>query len=135
MKMAKALFFFLAAGIVFSCNAQSSRDDDQTQVKQSDQVQVYYFHLTRRCATCKAVEEVSKQAVQAMNSDKVSYAAYNLEKPEGKKMATKLSVTGQTLLIAGGDKKINITREGFLHARTKPEKLKEIVREKVKALL
>jgi len=135
MKVAKVLFFFLAAGIVFSCNAQSSRDDDQTQVKETDQVMVYYFHMSRRCATCKAVEDVSKQSVQEMNSDKVSYAAYNLEEPEGKKMADKLNVSGQTLLIAGGDKKINITREGFLHARTKPEKLKEIVREKVKALL
>ena len=135
MKVAKVLFFFLAAGIVFSCNAQSSGDDDQTQVKQADQVQVYYFHMSRRCATCKAVEDVSKQAVQEMNSEKVSYAAYNLEKPEGKKMAEKLNVTGQTLLITGGDKKINITREGFMHARTKPEKLKEIVQEKVKSLL
>ena len=135
MKIAKVLFFFLAAGIVYSCNAQSSRDDEQTQVKQTDQVQVYYFHMSRRCATCKAVEDVSKQAVLDMNSDKVSYAAYNLEEPEGKKMAKKLNVSGQTLLVAGGDKKINITREGFMHARTKPEKLKEIVREKVKSLL
>ena len=135
MKVAKVLFFFLAAGIVFSCNAPNSRDDDQTQVKQTDQVQVYYFHMSRRCATCKAVEDVSRKAVLDMNSDKVSYAAYNLEEAEGKKMAEKLNVSGQTLLVAGNDKKINITREGFMHARTKPEKLKEIVREKVKSLL
>jgi len=135
MKVAKVLFFFLAAGIVFSCNAPSSRDDDQTQVKQTDQVQVYYFHMSRRCATCKAVEDVSRKAVLDMNSDKVIYAAYNLEEAEGKKMAEKLNVSGQTLLVAGNDKKINITREGFMHARTKPEKLKEIVREKVKSLL
>ena len=135
MKIAKALFFFLAAGIVFSCNAQSSRDDNQAQVKQADQVQVYYFHMSRRCATCKAVEDVSRQAVQQMNGNKVSYAAYNLEEPEGKKMAEELDVIGQTLLIVGGDKKINLTREGFLHARTKPEKLKEILMEKVKSLL
>ena len=135
MKMAKVLFFFLAAGIVFSCNGQSSRDDDQTQVKQADQVQVYYFHMSRRCATCKAVEDVSRQAVQEMNSDKVNYAAYNLEEPEGKKMAEKLNVSGQTLLIAGGDKKINLTREGFMHARTQPEKLIEMMQEKVKSLL
>ena len=135
MKMAKALFFFLAAGIVFSCNAQGSRDDDHTQVKQTDQVLVYYFHMSRRCATCKAVENVSKQAVQEMSSDKVSFEAYNLEEPEGEKKAKQLNVSGQTLLVAGGDKKINITREGFLHARTKPEKLKEIVQEKVKSML
>ena len=135
MKVVKVLFFFLAAGIVFSCNAQSSRDNDQTQVKQTDQVQVYYFHMSRRCATCKAVEDVSRQAVQEMNSDKVSFAAYNVEKPEGEEKASKLNISGQTLLITNGNKKVNITREGFMNARTKPEKLKEIVREKVKALL
>jgi hypothetical protein len=134
MKIAKALFFFLAAGIVFSCNAQSSRDDNQAQVKQADQVQVYYFHMSRRCATCKAVEDVSRQAVQEMNGNKVSYAAYNLEEPEGKKMAEELDVTGQTLLVARGDKKINLTREGFMFARSKPEKLKEVVQQKINSL-
>jgi hypothetical protein len=135
MKIAKVLFFFLAAGIVLSCNAQSSRDDVKTQVKQAEKVQVYYFHMSRRCATCKAVEDVSRQAVQEMSSEKVSFEAYNLEKPEGENKANELNVSGQTLLIAGGDKKINITREGFMHARTRPEKLKEILQEKVKSLL
>src|SRR6056297_3488770 len=102
MKVAKVLLFFLAAGLVFSCNAQSSRDDDQAQVKQSDQVQVYYFHMSRRCATCKAVEDVSKQAVQEMSTDKVSFEAFNLEKSEGEKKAKEMNVSGQTLLIAGG---------------------------------
>lgn len=134
MKIAKVVFFVLAAGIVFSCNAQSNKEDNQTQVKQADQVQVYYFHMSRRCATCKAVEDVSKQAVQEMNSNKVSFEAYNLEKTKGKDKAKELNVSGQTLLVAGGDKNINLTREGFMNARTKPEKLKEIVQEKVKSL-
>ena len=134
MKITKVLFLVMAAGIVFSCNAQSSQNDKQTEVKESDQVQVYYFHMTRRCATCKAVGDVSKQAVQEMNSDKVSFAAYNIEKPEGEQKAEKLNVSGQTLLIANGNEKINITREGFMNARTKPEKLKKIVQQKVKSL-
>lgn len=135
MKIAKVVFFVLAAGIVFSCNAQGNQENDQTQVKQADQVRVYYFHMSRRCATCKSVEEVSKQAVQEMNSNKVSFKAYNLEKPEGEKKAKEMNVSGQTLLVAGGDKQINLTREGFMNARTNPEQLKEMVQEKVKSLL
>lgn len=134
MKILQVLFFVIAAGIVFSCNAQSSQDDEQTQVKESDQVEVYYFHTSRRCATCKAVEDVAKEAVQDLNSDKVSFSEYNIEKSEGEEKAKELNVSGQALLIAGGDKKINITREGFTNARTKPEKLKEIVHQKVKSL-
>ena len=131
MKIAQVVFFFMAAGFMFSCNAQSNQEDDQTQIKQADQVMVYYFHMSRRCATCKALEDVSRQAVQEINNDQVNFVAYNLEKPEGETMAEKLNVSGQTLLVAGGDKKFNITREGFMHARTKPDKLKE----KVKSLL
>ena len=134
MKITKLLFLLMAAGIVFSCNAQTSQDEQQTEVNESEQVTVYYFHMTRRCATCKAVEDVSKQAVQEMNSEKVSFTGYNIEKPEGERMAKKLNVSGQTLLIAGGNEKINITREGFINARTKPEKLKEILQQKVKSL-
>ena len=134
MRIAQVLFFLMIAAITFSCNAQSSQDDSQTKVAESDEVQVYYFHNTRRCATCKAVEKVSKEAVAEMNSDKVSFAAYNVEKSKGEEKAEKLNISGQTLLIAGGGEKINITQEGFMNARTKPEKLKEIVEQKVKSV-
>src|SRR6056297_2805064 len=123
MKITQVLFFVMLAGIGLSCNAQSSQDSKQSENSQvkAENVQVYYFHMTRRCATCKAVEDVSKQAVQEMNSDKVSFTGYNIEKPEGERMAKKMNVSGQTLLIAGGNEKINITREGFMNVRTKPE--------------
>ena len=135
MQTLKVLFFFMIAGIVSSCNAQGSQDDKQTQVKEVDRVEVYYFHMTRRCVTCKAVENISKQAVQTMDKTNVRFTGYNIEKPEGKKMAKKLNVSGQALLIVGGNQKINITREGFMFARTKPEKLKEVVQQKINALL
>jgi len=133
MKIIHVLFFALTVTFTFSCNAQGSQDDQQTQIKESDsdKATVYYFHMTRRCATCEAVENVAKQAVQEMENDKVRFAAYNVEKSEGEKIAKKLGISGQTLLITNGEKQFNITREGFLNARTKPEKLKEIVEQKV----
>ncbi|MBS3807505.1 MAG: hypothetical protein KGY60_08390 [Bacteroidales bacterium] len=136
MKITQVLFFVVLAGIALSCNAQGSQEDkqsDNSQVK-AEKVQVYYFHTTRRCATCKAVEDVSKQAVKEMDRNNVSFAAYNIEKPEGEKQAKKVGVHGQALLIVGGDKKMNITREGFMYARSKPEKLKEIVQQKINSL-
>ncbi len=136
MKITQVLFFVMLAGIGLSCNAQSSQENkqsDDSQVK-AENVQVYYFHMTRRCATCKAVENVSKQAVKEMDGNNVSFAAYNVEKPEGEEQAKKLGVHGQGLLIVSGDKKINLTREGFMFARTKPEKLKELVQQKINSL-
>lgn len=134
MRIEQVLFFVMAAGIVFSCNAQSSQNEKQTEVKESDKVTVYYFHMTRRCATCKAVENVSRKAVQEMDNSNVRFTGYNVEKSEGEKIAKKMNVSGQALLIVGGDQKINITREGFMFARTKPDKLKEVVQQRINSL-
>lgn len=136
MKITQVFFFVVLAGLALSCNAQSSQDSEQSddsQVK-AENVQLYYFHMTRRCATCKAVEDVSKQAVKEMDGKNVSFSEYNVEKPEGEEKAKKLDVHGQALLIVSGDKKINLTREGFMHARTNPEKFKEIVQQKINSL-
>jgi hypothetical protein len=136
MKITQVLFFVMLAGVALSCNGQSSQKNEQTSENQvqADQVNVYYFHMTRRCFSCKAVEESSKQAVQEMNKDNVNFVSYNLEKPEGKKMAKNLNIAGQTLLIVGGDEKINITREGFMNLR-QPEKFKDIIHKKINSIL
>lgn len=134
MRILQVFFIVMATSMVFSCNAQSSKADEGTTINASEDVKVYYFHTSRRCATCKAVERVSKQAVLEMNSDEVVFGAYNIEETEGEQMAEKLGISGQTLLVTDGDKKINITQEGFMNARSKPEKLKEIVQQKVKSL-
>lgn len=134
MRMVKVLCLVMITFIVASCNAQDNKKEGQTQVKGFDDVQVYYFHMTRRCATCKAVENVSKEAVEEMNNDNVSFLAYNVEKSEGEEKAEKMNVSGQTLLITNGNKQFNITQEGFMNARSKPEKFKELIHQKVKSL-
>ncbi len=125
---------FLMAGMGASCSGQGNNEQD-TSVTKTGEVQVYYFHLTRRCVTCKTVQKESKKAVEALYGDKVSFTDYNLEKAEGKKKAEELGVHGQSLLIVGGGKKINITNEGFMYARSKPDKLKEIIKKKIDPLL
>ena len=135
MKITKLVAFLMLIGAGLSCSANANKEDNKNEeIRQAETVEVYYFHNTRRCATCKAVESVSKEAVEAMENEKVSFTEFNLEKPEGEKKAKELGVSGQTLLIVGGDRKINITQEGFMYARTKPETLKELVQQKVNSL-
>jgi len=123
-------------GVGLSCNANANKKENKKEeARQAETVDVYYFHNTRRCATCKAVESVTKEALETMENEKVSFTELNLERPEGKKKAKELGISGQTLLIVCGDKKVNITQKGFMYARSKPEKLKEIVRQKVNDLL
>ncbi len=123
---------FLISCISMSCVGQNN---DNTASQQTGDVEVYYFHFTRRCATCKAVELETKQAVQELYGDAVQFLTYNLETDEGEQKADELGVSGQTLLIVKGETNINITRAGFMNARNNPGKLKQIIKNKIDPLM
>lgn len=125
----------LVLGLNTACSAQPENATSTTVVSVDQEVEVFYFHNTRRCATCQAVETVSDEAIAELFGERVSFKEYNLEEADGKQKATDLGVSGQTLLIVGGDKKINITNEGFMYARSNPDKLKQIISDKITPLL
>ena len=136
MKAIKILFFtVLVISINVSCSANTGKKDKNTEAPQAVKVEVYYFHYTHRCATCRAVESVSKEAVADLYGNKVSFTGYNLDEKAGEAKGKELGVSGQTLLIVAGDKKIDITNEGFMNARSNPDKLKQIIKEKIDSLL
>jgi len=136
MKTIKILFLtILAFSMNISCSSQSNKSEDNSTTVSVDNVEVYYFHTSRRCATCKAIESVSKEAVAELYGEKVSFTSYNLDETEGKEKGEEVGVSGQTLLIVSGDTKTNITNEGFMHARSNPEKLKEIIKTNIDPLL
>ena len=107
----------------------------QAQEKDQPKVQVYYFHLTTRCATCRAIESEAKQDVKELFGEDVSFSAYNLDDPAGEAKGKELGVNSQSLIAVKGGKKVNLTNEGFLYARTDPDKFKEVIEEKIKPLL
>ena len=122
-------------GMNLSCSAQAEKKPSKKTVSQANDVEVYYFHYTRRCATCNAVEKVSEEAVKELYGDRIPFKSFNLDDPEGKEKASQLEISGQSLLIVSGDQKINITNEGFMHARSNPGKLKQIISGKLSSLL
>ncbi len=135
----KILKFFFAMIMVFfittSCIAQSKKQES-TQVKlKTEKVQVYYFHYTKRCPTCQAIESQSKKFISDLYGDNVSFTALNLDENEGAVKGKELGISGQTLLIVKGNTQINLTNEGFMYARNNPEKLKLILKEKIDPLL
>ena len=136
MKTLQFLIFIVTAlSMNFSCHAQADNNENNTEVSKADEIEVFYFHYTRRCKTCKAVEDVSKETVAELYGDMISFTSFNLDEPEGKEKSQDLGVSGQTLLIVNGDTKINITNEGFMYARSNPEKLKQIISKKINPLL
>jgi hypothetical protein len=133
------LIFVLIALNGISCDAQTNQKPASTVAKNSD-IEVYYFHMTTRCVTCKTVEAEARKNVEMLYADqvkagKISFTALNLEEATGKSMGEKLGVNSQTLLIVKGDQKINITNEGFLYAVSQPQRFTEVMKSKIDPLI
>ena len=134
-----SLLFLFTATILFSCKTQTAENQTAESVASND-VQVYYFHNTKRCATCNAVEDETKVALEIFYKDQMTagtmeFTSLNLEDEKGKEMAKSLHVSGQTLLITKGDTHVNLTNEGFMNARTNPTKFHEILKAQIDKLL
>jgi hypothetical protein len=131
--------FVLIAVLTISSNGQTNRKPAQSASKNGD-IEVYYFHMTTRCVTCKTVEAEARKNIEMLYAEqfkagKISFTALNLDEATGKSMGEKLGVNSQTLLIVKGDQKINITNEGFLYAVSQPQKFTEVMKSKIDPLI
>lgn len=139
----KTLKFFIVFALLtpfLSCTGQTSTAENKSSSNNSDKIEAYYFHFTARCVTCKTIEANAKDNLEKLYPNQVkqgliTFQSVNLDENANKPLAERLGVSGQTLLIVKGDKKINLTNEGFMYAVVKPEKFKEIINEKVDGLM
>ena len=105
-----------------------------------ENIEIYYFHFTRRCVTCNAIESETKIALKKYYSEElengvIQFTSLNLDNKEGKKIADELKLSGQSLLIVKGENHINLTSQGFMTARSNPEKFHEVLKSKIDELL
>lgn len=137
-------FRFIIAILLFvpfiSCSAQPSEKETAASDNNSDKIEAYYFHFTARCVTCNTIEAKTKENIESLypnlfKQGLITFQSINLDDSDTGPLAKRLGVSGQTLLIVKGDKKVNLTNEGFMYAVVKPEKFKEIINEKVDGLL
>jgi len=145
MRILKSSLLLVALAIaLFSCNTQKTENKklntQKTETAISEDLQIYYFHNTKRCATCNAVEDETKVALKMFYEDNMkdgtmNFTSLNLEEENGVKMAQSLQVSGQTLLIVKGEARVNLTNEGFMNARTNPTKFHEILKTQIDQLL
>lgn len=122
-----------------SCNAQTAKKQT-AKVVSTGKVEVVYFHFTRRCMTCNAVETESKKALEAMypqliKSGKITFKSINLDDASSKTAAEKCGAEGQSLLVMSAGKRIDLTSQGFLYAVSNPAKLKAELRKTIDPLL
>lgn len=103
-------------------------------------VEVYYFHYTHRCVTCQAVETETIKAVKQLYPEQykkglISFKSVNLDEKSSDALAKKCKVEGQALLVISGSKRVDLTEQGFMYARSKPEALKAELKKVINPLL
>jgi hypothetical protein len=133
------LSFALLMLASISCNSQTNQKPAPA-ISDNNDVEVYYFHMTTRCVTCKTVEAEARKNIEMLypaqvKTGKITFIALNLEEASGKSFSEKLGVNSQTLLIVKGEQKINITNEGFLYAVSQPQKFAEVMKSKIDPLM
>jgi len=136
-----SLIVFFAINIYAQCcsNAVQNPTCCDSRAKLADNtektdIEAYYFHFTRRCVTCQSVEKVSADALKELYGGKIVLKSINLDEKESEVLAKKLGIEGQTLLVVKGTKKVELTNDGFMYARTNPSKLKEKIKSAVESL-
>lgn len=123
-KLLTLLFFVVLTGI--SVNAKSSLENRTGEGKTI----VYYFHNTRRCPTCLAIEKEAKKVLEdsfaeACEKGEIAFEAYNAEDSENKELVKKMNVTGSALIIVKNGDKYDLTSKGFMYALKQPEKFRK----------
>jgi hypothetical protein len=140
MKTFRLIIAILLFSPLIACTSQPTEKQVKVSESNSDKIEVYYFHFTARCVTCKTIEASAKENLETLYPNQfkqglITFQSLNLEEAPNKTLANKLGVSGQALLIVKGDKKVNLTNDGFMYAVVKPERFKEIINEKVDGLM
>ena len=91
--------FVLITLVGITCNAQPNQRPEPT-VSGDNDIEVYYFHLTMRCTTCKTVEAEARKNIEMLYSEKVkegriSFTALNLDEASGKSMGENWELTAR----------------------------------------
>jgi len=125
---------------LFTVSNVAANKKTQPVVSKSAKVEVYYFHFTRRCVTCQAVETESQAAVAALypvqaKKGLITFKAVNLDEKASEALAKKCNAEGQALLVICGGKRFDLTEQGFMYAKSSPDKLKAELKKVIDALI
>lgn len=135
------VFTFIIGGLTMnSCTSNKTTDTSTTTKSVSENTEdagltAYYFHATRRCATCEAVEKVSQETILADYKGKVEFKSINREEDSENPLVKKYEISGQTLLLIKGAETKDMTSAAFMYARNNPEKFEEKLKSAIDEML
>lgn len=124
--------FVLFIAIAFTA-CEKTQNKEKAEVKNtntiSENVEIYYFHGTRRCVTCVAVGDVAANLVADKygKNPNVKFIEINIDEsaPGIEELAEKFKVTGSGLYVYNGENIENITALAFQKAISAPDQLEK----------
>jgi hypothetical protein len=146
------LFFILGAATLFSCNSteQNQKTENQETVNtenaelKSTRLEVYCFHGTRQCATCKNMkantkETLEKYFAEELKNGTIVFSIKDVDKEENYALAEKFEASGTALMFnkveEGKEKIMDFSDFAFEKANNKEifmSELKSMIEENLK---
>ncbi len=127
--MKKMIFFMAVFSMISSFTISDAIAQEQAE---ETQLTVYYTHSTRRCVSCRIVENKTKEIIDQdfraeLESGKLKYLAVNIDEPANKPFIEKHKVWGSSLFMVKTDTEetINLSRDAFRYAGRNPELFRE----------
>lgn len=108
-----------------NAKTQESNDADNTK----DRIEVLYFHGKKRCATCMAIEQRTRETLEEQFADELKngslvFRVIDISQPENEALADKYEVTWSSLFVCrrkgGRETPKNMTEFAFGSARKAP---------------
>ena len=139
-KFNSVAFPVLIAFTLFIQNSFSVEKKGPVGISKGAKIEVYYFHYTRRCVTCQAIEDETQKSIAelypaAQKEAKIRFQSINLDTKGTEALAQKCKAEGQALLVISANKRVDLTEQAFMYAKASPAKLKAELKKVIDPLL
>ena len=115
--------------MLVSCNGNAQNKATDTQLK-ANTIEVFDFHTTNRCVTCKAIESNTQYTLETFFADelkegKITFKVVNIDEDENYELAKKFKASGTSLFLnvitPEKEKQIDLTAFAFTYGKKKED--------------
>jgi len=125
----KQLLILSISLFLISCSGKAQNKAVENQVNKNI-IEVFDFHTTNRCVTCKAIEANTKYTLETyfaeeLKSGKITFKIINIDEKVNEKLAEKFQASGTSLFLnvisAKKEKQIDLTNFAFTYGKKQDE--------------
>ena len=129
MKQFSILSVLVINLMLFSCNGNAQNKVKNTSVN-TNTIEVFDFHTTNRCVTCKAIEANTQYTLETyfadeLNNGKITFQVVNIDKDENYELAKKFKASGTSLFLniitTDKEKQVDLTAFAFTYGKKKED--------------